>query len=1360
MQSTDSHETAREARGRRTARGRGAVAAGWLAILAVAVGAGVGVGTGLSASKRAPHEGVALDPPWRGRLVRIASGAVAVGGVTASEGDGARRPLAVGAAVDPGVTLRTDARTRARVDLDDGKSRVVIDRASALDVVDVAEKEGRALRLRDGVALFDVARGPSRVLTPRGALTFGDAALTVSVTPDQVSVEVLRGAVDVRATTGETVRVDAAHEAVLDRSGTVDVVPSRDLAARAAFADDAALGGAAVGDGARTEAHARARPRGLGELRARRPGHEGETERAVALASHAVRVRIAGAVARTEVDETFRNDTADELEGIYRFPLPEGAQIQRLALEVDGKLVDGAFVDAAKASAIWRGAIHNAAPLASRPHDEIVWVPGPWKDPALLEWRAGGHFELRIFPIPKHGARRVVIAYTETLALRGGQRHYTYPLAEAGAGTPAVGRFDVDVQVLGASSPASVRLTGYAVGRDAMADARAVRFEQSFRDWTPSGDLGVDLAAADDEREASAWAYRAAGGREAFLAVALRPRMPSWEDGRARDLVLVVDAGRAMFGERLGRARRVAVGMAQQMDRRDRLSVLACDLTCRTMPGGFHAPGSAAAHDVDAFLAGITADGATDLVGAVAAAARAPGRDGTRDLRVVLLGGGAPSAGYADTSRLAAETRDALGDAGGALVAVAIGGDDGTRVLAEMARGGAGVVVPDGSGVSPAEASRVSLDALAAAHGRALTDVEVTMPPGVTDVAGHDLAPLRVGGEAIVVGRVAGDRVAGDVVVRGKLGGDPFERRYAIDANVSDDAANAFVPRLFAAARIADAERAPGAGGPGTRAEIVALSARYAVPSRFTSLLVLESEAMFRAFAIDRTSTGEGWTGEAAARGADVVAAGDAVDDGPDLGSLGAMSQAAPSPARAPRAATDEARAATGGGAPSALDRGPAPAPTSLAERMRPPPPIDEPPWPRTPRGQWMKRIWTRHADVRQDASPVIPADGVATARAALDAAPDDRARALALAAALSAAGRIDELAELTERESSRDPLDPDLIALRADVAVARGDRDGARRIASGMLASAVARGADVAPLAARLARAFERAADPAACPLRVTVAEARHADADAVARAVACERARGAARAADRWLDGQDPAKRADISARAAKLGAASPEVASGDVVIDASWDPAALTDLDLVLVDARGRRLTWSTDARSGALRVADPRGRSHESLALGTLAAGAYSVEVARSAGASGPAVHGQLALRAYGSARSVPFTLDGARAAVLRFDVRWTSALVPVTALASTRAFDPAVARRALDAASLVACRDADGAVASGLVRVTFEPGGHVAATSLDGIASGSAAVGQCVARLDHAVTVPPFDPGAGPPPVILHRYIVR
>src|SRR5690606_33259295 len=127
----------------------------------------------------------------------------------------------------------------------------------------------------------------------------------------------------------------------------------------------------------------------------------------------------------------FSNTTDEVLEGIFRFPLPPDAQIERLALEVDGELIEGAFVDREQASKIWRGAIVNSTKQRAPIKEEIIWVPGPWKDPALLEWQRGGRFELRIFPIPKRGSRRIVLAYTQNIKPHGSVRRYTYPLARS-----------------------------------------------------------------------------------------------------------------------------------------------------------------------------------------------------------------------------------------------------------------------------------------------------------------------------------------------------------------------------------------------------------------------------------------------------------------------------------------------------------------------------------------------------------------------------------------------------------------------------------------------------------------------------------------------------------------------------------------------------------------------------------------------------------------------------------------------------------------------------------------------------------------------------------------------------------------
>ena len=52
---------------------------------------------------------------------------------------------------------------------------------------------------------------------------------------------------------------------------------------------------------------------------------------------HRVDVSIKGSIARTSVDQEFYNPTTVRLEGVYIFPLPQGAAISDFAMEIDGK---------------------------------------------------------------------------------------------------------------------------------------------------------------------------------------------------------------------------------------------------------------------------------------------------------------------------------------------------------------------------------------------------------------------------------------------------------------------------------------------------------------------------------------------------------------------------------------------------------------------------------------------------------------------------------------------------------------------------------------------------------------------------------------------------------------------------------------------------------------------------------------------------------------------------------------------------------------------------------------------------------------------------------------------------------------
>ncbi len=528
--------------------------------------------------------------------------------------------------------------------------------------------------------------------------------------------------------------------------------------------------------------------RGLGELRARKPGQTKEKDRAVRLSKHGVKVRVVDVVARTEIDEDLLQRHRRGARGDLPLPLPPGAQIEKLSLEVDGKMIDGAFVDRDKARPSGAASSRTPPPRRPGPGRRFIWVPGPWRDPALLEWQRGGRFELKIFPIPRRGSRRVVLAYTQTVDQSAGIRRFTYPLAHDRSGSTRIGAFDLDVQVLGLDKSMGLQTRGYDLAFAPDGERRTLHADN----FVPAGDLTVEYALPDRDKEVTAWAY-APGSAESFpsvsavaapskpkagdekaaaemasailddrspyVAITVRPRLPRWREAKEHLHVLVVDTSRSMFGERFARATHLASSIVREMDRRDSFMVLACDTVCRPMTGE---QGGSARPEAPGPRPRATSSASSAAWSPTAAAtspprwrprATAAGTLGGKELRILYLGDGTPSVGPTRPSHLEAAVRSVVPTGDAAVVAVPLGADADTTSLAALARGGGGVVVPY---VPGQKISSAALEVLSAAYGVVLRDPEIELPAGLSQVTPARLDPIRAGGETLLVARMSG----------------------------------------------------------------------------------------------------------------------------------------------------------------------------------------------------------------------------------------------------------------------------------------------------------------------------------------------------------------------------------------------------------------------------------------------------------------------------------------------------------------------------------------------------------------------------------------------------------------------------
>src|SRR5262249_39511653 len=120
-------------------------------------------------------------------------------------------------------------------------------------------------------------------------------------------------------------------------------------------------------------------------------------EAKLTLRKYHVDVHIEDGFARTVIDQTYFNHANSRMEGTFYFPLPPDASLSRLAMYVDGQLMEGGMAE------------RN---YGRRVYEEIMYSQ---KDPALLEWVDGSTFRMRVFPLEARQEKRIIIAYTQRL---------------------------------------------------------------------------------------------------------------------------------------------------------------------------------------------------------------------------------------------------------------------------------------------------------------------------------------------------------------------------------------------------------------------------------------------------------------------------------------------------------------------------------------------------------------------------------------------------------------------------------------------------------------------------------------------------------------------------------------------------------------------------------------------------------------------------------------------------------------------------------------------------------------------------------------------------------------------------------
>lgn len=546
-------------------------------------------------------------------------------------------------------------------------------------------------------------------------------------------------------------------------------------------------------------------------------------QRDLTLTDMRVDIDIDGAVAKTTIRQTLRNDGNFVAEGKYMLPLPKGASVS------DFKLIDGDTVLTPEIL---------PADEARRIYQEIVRT---MRDPGLLEYQDSRTFSVSVFPFQPGQSRQVEVSFTQALGGTTDLVQYHLPLRWAGwsrcINTNFVLTYNIDSNYdLGTiSSPTH----GVSAHRDGNRRASG-SYEATVDDF--GTDFTLNIGRRTGDFAASLMCFPGEGGEDGYFLLSLLAAMPQNEKYVPKDMLFIFDKSGSMSGEKIEQAKGALKFVIGKLKPDDRFNLVYYSDSVDQLKDGLVKATGENIREARDFVSRLEADGGTDINTALQTGGRMLDPDG-RPTYVIFLTDGLPTVGDTDIDHIIANAKDKF-DSKVKLFVFGVGYDVNTTLLDSLSYNHHGTV----EYVSPDEDIEVAVSQFyARMSSPALIDIAVEFSGfEAYDLMPRDLPDLFHNSEMFITGRYRRHR-GGDigVVVMGDNENGRQKMSISIDANVSS--ANHTVPRLWATRKVSyllDQLRLHG-DNKELLGEVDRLAMRYGIVTPYTSYLITEPDAYF-----------------------------------------------------------------------------------------------------------------------------------------------------------------------------------------------------------------------------------------------------------------------------------------------------------------------------------------------------------------------------------------------------------------------------------------------------------------------------------------------------------------------------------
>ena len=537
---------------------------------------------------------------------------------------------------------------------------------------------------------------------------------------------------------------------------------------------------------------------------------------------HLVDVEIHDQVALTSITQTFHNDTNRRLEATYIFPLPENADLTNFQMSFNGKMVEGEVLPADKARQIYESIVRRT------------------KDPGLIEFIGRRLLQMRVFPIEPGSDTTIKMRYQQINRPISGMSGYHYPLRTRKTAGQAYGlvRFAVNLRTTAPLkniwSPSHaveiVRDGEYAAKIAYEASGGSLEDDFLLLYDTDASDLGLSLVAHKPEKD-----------KPGHFVLMLTPKQ-LWpkQSYQPQDVVFVIDTSGSMSGEKIEQARRSLQFCIEQLDDRDRFSIVRFSTGFDVLFEELQSATKENLAKAHAFIESFEARGGTNIADTLqhVVGMRPTAKDdqSARPFVVVFLTDGKGNRGPDEILAMLKNTNRQ----GMRIFPFGVGHDVNTILLDRLANEYTGRPTY----VQPGENLELVLgDFFSVISQPVLTNLRLTLPGvGVTEQFPATLGDLYNGQQLIIAGKFS-TAVTGPVKLTAMREGKQVEYSWPRAAFVNTAEAE-YVPNVWAGRKIAyliDQIRAHGESQE-MIGEILQLSQKYGIQTPYSSWLIVPDQ--------------------------------------------------------------------------------------------------------------------------------------------------------------------------------------------------------------------------------------------------------------------------------------------------------------------------------------------------------------------------------------------------------------------------------------------------------------------------------------------------------------------------------------